>query len=234
MDTYFRHENKYIIDACQAAILEARAKAILKSDINADDKGSYLIKSLYFDNYDNESFYDTENGYDNRTKYRIRYYGSDTSFIKLEKKSKVHGMTHKESCRISIEQCKIFMQGQIPAINEGLPEKTHALFLDMYLKNLIPKVIVIYEREPFIYPIGNVRVTFDRNLASSNNLHLFLNKITTMRPIFQSGESLMEVKWDELLPDYIYDQLQLGSLQRTNFSKYYLCRRYNCLGGLRI
>ena len=34
----------------------------------------------------------------------------------------------------------------------------------------------------------------------------------------------------EPLPDYLKELLQLGSLQRTTFSKYYLCRKYT-LGG---
>ena len=37
---------------------------------------------------------------------------------------------------------------------------------------------------------------------------------------------LMEVKFDEYLPDYIYRALNLGTLQQTAFSKYYLCRRF--------
>ncbi len=234
MSTDYRHENKYRIDSCQAAILEARVKAVLKPDVNADGDGSYIIKSLYFDDYDNDSYFDTEDGYDDRVKYRIRYYGDDTSFIRLEKKCKVHGMTRKETCRITREQCRVFMRGQVPVITGDLPSKTQELFLDMRLNNMIPKVIVVYEREPFVYAPGNVRITFDKNLESSNDISSFLDGITTMRPVLRKGESLMEVKWDELLPGFIFDQLQLESLQQTNFSKYYLCRRYNCVGGLRI
>lgn len=39
------------------------------------------------------------------------------------------------------------------------------------------------------------------------------------------GQGLLEVKYDELLPDYIYEALQLGNMRQTTFSKYYLCRR---------
>jgi hypothetical protein len=38
---------------------------------------------------------------------------------------------------------------------------------------------------------------------------------------------LMEVKFDEFLPDYIYRALMLDNLQQTAFSKYYLCRKYS-------
>ena len=36
----------------------------------------------------------------------------------------------------------------------------------------------------------------------------------------------MEVKFDEYLPDVIYSGLNLGVLQQTAYSKYYLCRKF--------
>ena len=45
-----------------------------------------------------------------------------------------------------------------------------------------------------------------------------------LRPILQTGRGVLEVKWDELLPSWLYASLQLDGLQWTNFSKYYLCR----------
>ena len=46
------------------------------------------------------------------------------------------------------------------------------------------------------------------------------------RPIMPAGWHLMEVKFDEYLPDFIYRSLNLGQLQQTAFSKYYLCRKH--------
>ena len=40
------------------------------------------------------------------------------------------------------------------------------------------------------------------------------------------GQQLLEVKFDEYLPDFIYRSLALNSLSQTAFSKYYLCRKY--------
>ena len=40
------------------------------------------------------------------------------------------------------------------------------------------------------------------------------------------GQHLMEVKFDEYLPDFIYRSLNLGVLQHTAYSKYYLCRKF--------
>lgn len=50
-------------------------------------------------------------GVNNREKFRIRYYGSDTSFMRLEKKSKIGGLCSKESTPITAEECRRIMDG---------------------------------------------------------------------------------------------------------------------------
>jgi len=82
-----------------------------------------------------------------------------------------------------------------------------------------------YERTPFIYKTGNVRVTFDRNIRATSKTRKFLEPVLCARPVMQKGMQLLEVKYDELLPDYIYSQLQLNDLQLTANSKYYAARR---------
>ena len=100
------------------------------------------------------------------------------------------------------------------------------------MKNLLPKVIVSYERIPYIYQVGNVRVTFDRHITASNEVSRFLMGDYNRRPILPQGESVMEVKWDEIMPQFIKEYMQLDSLQWCTFSKYYLCRKYNTNGGI--
>ena len=234
MEKKYRHEYKYQIHAGQAAILDMRAAMLMHSDTHTDGDGTYLIKSLYFDDYHDSCYRENEDGYNLRAKYRIRYYNNDTSCIRLEKKSKVNGMTRKDSCLITREQCEEFMAGQIPRVTSDMPKMMQMLFTEMRLKSLIPKVIVIYERKPYVYSIGNVRVTFDRNILSSGDILHFLDEEVVSRPIMQKGECVMEVKWDELLPEHIKNHLSLDSLQWTSFSKYSLCRKYDSYGGINI
>lgn len=234
MSTKYRHEYKYIMTSLQAAIVESRVSMLMQADSHTGSTGTYLIKSLYFDDYKDSCFYENENGCDNRSKFRIRYYNDDISCIRLEKKSKRNGMTCKESCLLTLEMCHTFMEGKIPDVTADMPPMMQALFTEMRLRSLIPKIIVIYERMPFVYPIGNVRVTFDRNLASSNAITDFLDPVITSRPILPKGESILEVKWDELLPDHIQSHLSLEDLQWSSCSKYYFCRKYDCHGGLKI
>ena len=234
MSTEFRHEYKYVLDMQQSRILEMRVRNLIPHDRNATKDGMYAIHSLYFDDYQDSCFYENEAGVNVRSKYRIRYYNNDCSYISLEKKSKVNGMTKKESCRITEEQCRQFMMGKIPEIHTSMSEKMQKLFSEMRCKNMIPKVIVHYDRAPYVYEIGNVRITFDRNIESSNDFVHFLDGTKVNRPILAVGESIMEVKWDEILPEFIEKGIALNELQWSSFSKYYLCRKYNCYGGIKI
>lgn len=229
----YRHEYKYMIDVKQEQILRIKAGGLMALDKYAKDLGGYRITSLYFDDSDNSCFYENENGTDPRSKFRIRYYNNDSRYLKLEKKSKRNGMTLKESCNITPEECLQMMRGDIPLVTDKTGEMAAKLFLEMRLRKLLPKVIVSYDRIPFVYKTGNVRVTFDKNLTASGDIAGFLREDFARRPIMNTGESILEVKWDEVLPSHIKEYMMLEYLQWTAFSKYYLCRKYNLYGGLK-
>ena len=77
-------------------------------------------------------------------------------------------------------------------------------------------------------------MTFDECISSSNSVRKFLEKDIDLRPVMEKGQGILEMKWDEFFPDYLKKRLELDSLRWSSFSKYYLCRRYNAYGGIRI
>ena len=86
-----------------------------------------------------------------------------------------------------------------------------------------PKIIVAYERTAYVHPSGNVRITFDRNIMGSRELNSFFDgHLSGLIPVLPTGYHVLEVKYDEMLPDVIAKQLEIGNLRRTAFSKYYL------------
>ena len=88
MKTYkYRHEIKYKISNSAAEVLKQKLSLILKKDKNAFyEDGSYIIKSLYFDDRDSSSYYEKLDGVLYRKKYRIRIYNDNDTFIRLEKR----------------------------------------------------------------------------------------------------------------------------------------------------
>ena len=222
----FRHEMKYVISAAQLPLLKSRIAPIMHLDPHAGSDGIYNIRSLYFDDYCNRCYYENENGTDPREKFRIRIYNHSSQRITLECKRKERGKTLKTACPLTIEQTQQLIRGIPLPDSEALPPLLRKLLLQMRTRMLRPVVIVEYERIPYVYKNGNVRVTFDTNVSSSSCITEFLSGDLPKRPIMPAGQHLMEVKFDEYLPDYIYRNLNLGLLQQTAYSKYYLCRKF--------
>lgn len=222
----YRHELKYLISAAELEMLRNRVNHLLPTDSHAGSDGSYTIRSLYFDDYENRCFYENENGTDPREKFRIRIYNHCTDRITLECKRKERGKTHKTSCPLTEEQTRQLMAGNpLPNIGQQ-PPLLQKLTLQMMTRRLRPVVIVEYERIPFVYKNGNVRITLDTNIGSSSEVEKFLDPHISTRPVLPVGQQLLEVKYDEYLPDFIYRSLMLPSLRQTAFSKYYICRKY--------
>jgi SPX domain protein involved in polyphosphate accumulation len=222
----YRHEHKYVISAAQIPLLKSRIAILMKPDPHARADGIYNIRSLYFDDYSNRCYYENENGTDPREKFRIRIYNHSADRITLECKRKERGKTLKTSCPLTLEQTRMLMQGKFFLAKPTDHPLLHQMLLEMRTHMLRPVVIVEYDRIPFVYKQGNVRVTFDTNISTSSDVLGFLDEQIPKRPIMPAGQQLMEVKFDEFLPDFIYRNLNLNQLQPTAYSKYYLCRKH--------
>lgn len=223
----FRHEFKYLCTDAQLAILRTRLMGLMAKDSHVGPDGVYHIKSLYFDDCNDCCFWENEDGVAPREKYRIRIYENSDARISLECKRKENDKIHKTSCRLTMEQFEYLAYGKGEIAFDSLPPLAQKLQVLRMTTGMIPKVIVEYERTPYVYKNGNVRITFDRNITSSSQVDQFFNAEVKKRPILPAGMQLLEVKYDEYLPDPIYHALMLDNMQRTNFSKYYLCRKYS-------
>lgn len=223
----FRHEFKYICSYGQLRMLQVRLTGLISPDPHAGKDGVYNIRSLYFDDYYDRCLKENEAGTDPREKFRIRIYNHKSDRISLELKRKVRGKTQKLSCPLTEEQCRTLMAGELPLTDKDTPAVLRKLCLLMQTSLMRPKVIVEYDRVPYVYPQGNVRVTLDENIRASGRTELFLEDQIPLRPIMPAGQHILEVKYDEYLPDFIYRAVQLENLRQTAFSKYYLCRKYN-------
>lgn len=220
----FRHEIKHEINALDAMVIRQRLRAVAKSDSHAAN-GSYQIRSLYFDNPEDKALREKQDGINRREKFRIRYYNGDTSLIHLEKKQKINGLTSKESVVLTKEEAWAIAQGNYSLIASSPYNLTMELYSKIRSQGLMPKTIVDYTREPFVYAPGNVRITLDYDIRTGLDCTDFLNPDCVTVP---AGEPviIMEVKWDAFLPDIIRDALQLPGRRAGAYSKYAACRIY--------
>lgn len=223
METY-RHEIKYVCTAAQIEDIKMRLSAVAAIDKNAHN-GSYIIRSIYFDDYYNSSYYDNESGVDPREKWRIRIYNGDDSRILLECKRKESGKVNKKSDIISLNEFYDILQGKLDSYKFDSRKVFNRFKILTEIKLLRPVVIVQYKRFPFICDEGNVRITLDCDISSSCDFGNFFSDKLYLQPIQSKYRQLLEVKYDELLPDEIYNVTQLKNMLQQSFSKYYLCRK---------
>ena len=219
----YRNEWKYLVTDADLAVLEPRLKALMELDKHQAG-GAYAVRSLYFDDVYDSCLAENEAGVDDRRKFRLRLYNADSGRIQLELKEKRRGFTHKESCLVSAEDCIKICDGRQPPVGLGTPRPISLLAIAMATRLLRPRAVVEYQRTAFVGRAGNVRVTFDRNIAASGCVDAFLGPWLPMTPILPPHRQVLEVKFDEFLPDPVAQALELGWLQRTAFSKYYLGR----------
>lgn len=219
----YRVEKKYLISDLQIVSLISRLEQYIAYDSHTD-RSSYLIRSLYFDDNIDSCLLENEMGIDNREKFRIRTYNNDSSRISLEMKSKRHGYTHKESEIISKEECLTYMSGRIPPLKKENGFLMKKLYAKAMTTQFMPVEIVEYERTAFVEPNGNVRITFDRNISGSRKIDAFFDESIPLIPVLPSNQHILEVKYDELLPDYLSQILDTGELAQTSYSKYYYAR----------
>lgn len=220
----YRHEWKYEISHTDLLVLRKRLSSVFQKDSHAIN-GTYEIRSIYFDNIENKALHEKIDGVNIREKFRIRYYNNDTSYIKLEKKYKVNNLCLKSNAVITKEQAQAIIDGDYNwMIQSGVP-LINELYSKIMKQGLSPKTIVDYTREPFLFTPGNVRITLDYNMRTGILCTDFLNPQCITVPA-GNAPMILEVKWDEFLPDIVRDIIQIHHCRAGTFSKYAACRIY--------
>ncbi|WP_341322819.1 polyphosphate polymerase domain-containing protein [Solibacillus sp. FSL H8-0523] len=220
----FRHEMKYYINYFEMAPLVSRISQVMPMDKHALTTEGYNIRSLYFDGVHDHAIYDKNEGIFGREKYRIRIYNGSDDVINLERKSKYGDFIAKESARLSRAEYDAILAGHY----DLLAQRNEPLIKDFYqalrYRLFTPRVIVDYIRAAYTYGPGNVRVTFDKELkAGVNGIDLFDDRII-YENILYPEQLVLEVKFDQFLPDVIRKLVQPERLVRSSISKYVLCR----------
>ncbi|PKM60262.1 polyphosphate polymerase domain-containing protein [Acetobacterium malicum] len=222
----FRHEHKHYINYLDYLILRSKLRAVMQPDVNTNEDGEYHIRSLYFDNYRDVALQDKISGINYREKFRIRCYNKDFTFINLEKKSKINGLCAKIKAEITKPQVEAILARD----TKWMATSTEPLVVELYSKmksgQLQPKTIVDYNREAFVYRPGNVRVTIDRDIRTGLfNTELFNPDLPTI--VTGDQQMLLEVKYDNFIPEVIANLIQLDGRRQTAFSKYAASRIYS-------
>ncbi len=222
----FRHELKYYINFIEYHKLRSRLEKVLKRDSYSGVDGHYHIRSLYFDDENNSSLFEKQAGILTRKKFRIRIYNLSDKVIKLEKKERVGNFIRKESATLNSDDCSSIINGDVDFLKDSTNSLLRQLFIQIKHNNFRPNVLVDYLREAYISDISNIRITFDKDLRNGlTNTDLFSKSVPMILSLDEPW-MILEVKFDNFLPDYIKNILQLRSQQRYAISKFAICKKF--------
>ena len=226
-----RKENKFFLTDANLLDVENRLKSLMHVDEH--QKGdSYLIRSIYYDSPNDVCMTENRAGISYREKYRIRAYNASSEHISAEVKIRYRDTISKWNLPLSKTEYEQLLQKEnyhfLVAAMEAPSEKCRKA-AKKYVEKIAgehyrPKVIVEYERCAYVYEPCNVRITIDRNLTASKNMELFFEPDICGKKVLPPGTQVLEIKYDEFLPEEIRDLLNGLHLQRSSCSKYCLCR----------
>lgn len=219
-----RHELKYFISQGEYAALRGRLQPFLALDKHTVDPLGYHIRSLYFDDMYDTAMVEKLSGQQRRNKYRVRIYGLSDAMITMERKSKFDAYISKTAARLTRAQFEAMLAGDYaPLLRTGDP-----LLIEVFARRravlLRPAVVVDYLREAYVYAPGNVRLTFDKNIRAGFGGYDIFSADMPTSPVLESGQMVMEVKYDDFLPALVRDLLRPVTGELCAASKYVLCR----------
>lgn len=222
----YRHELKYLLYQSDYAMLKLRVAGLLERDSNVNAQGLYTVRSLYFDDFYNSAYNEKEMSIFLRQKYRIRLYNQSRDVIHLERKMKYNNYVDKMTAPLSPTEVMQIVQGDYDFLRKSKAQLLNILYYEIMTKVLRPRIIIDYEREPFVLDAGTVRITFDRNIrASVDNFDLFCPDLAMMETL-ETGFLIMEIKYTEFLPNMIRKILPTSAVDYSSISKYFLgCER---------
>lgn len=238
----YRKEYKYIVGDDVLLDVRNRISSIMRIDSHQTGD-HYDIRSIYFDSDSYTCYRENAAGISTREKYRIRTYNHSSDKISAEIKIRHRDTISKMATDISPDLYETLVfggpQATVEALNRAIREARSSAgeaaadtqkvrVLEKYLarfatENYRPACIVGYERCAYVYDIGNVRITFDRNIYGSREYDRVFEDDLSGRPALTNNLHVLEIKYDEFLPEEIRYILGGLGLERSACSKYALC-----------
>lgn len=213
--TMKRYEVKYILNQAQTEFL----KKELVGHMELDQYGLTSIASIYYDTPDYRLIRTSIEKPPFKEKIRLRSYGLSKPGGKvfLELKRKAYGIVYKRRVVTTEDSVNRFFsyQGNITADGQIAREITY--FRDYYQK-LVPAILIIYDREAYFQPNGDLRLTLDHNPRYRTN---DLNLTTSMegKNLLPQGSTILEIKVQEAMPLWLTSILSKGQIYKSSFSK---------------
>jgi hypothetical protein len=212
-----RAEHKFLITIDEYLKLRFQLAQSMALDVHSDANTSeYHLHSVYFDDQYDSRVFEKADGLEYHQKYRLRKYGNGST--RLEYKTKIGTMTNKRSLWVDQELEQAILTRDYSVLYRYRHEELiEDLIIRMKLDDLKPMIVIDYDREAFVYPEGDVRITFDKVLTARryDQPEVFNKKL------YEPKIMMLEVKYTGILPDFIRAMVFQKNHQPVSFSKYF-------------
>ena len=233
-----RYEFKYFLKKNIADEIKSHVSKFMNLDkfANLGAEKTYFVRSIYFEDSFNSNFEEKINGYRIRKKFRLRYYkkGLDKGPIFLETKGRNLERTYKIRAKLNLNDLEIINQKKsVYDLAKKYPNSVPVrdFVFESFKKNLQPKILIDYERQPFINKHGlYFRLTFDKNLSCVKLENKIENSLLNNSIECKSGLTILEVKFERSIPLWFHRIIQSYNLRRQSISKFVLGMCYAKLG----
>lgn len=222
VENYWRFELKYRLTFEQYLKVKNAIFPYIRYDsfTEAVPEHRYLVRSLYFDSLDYQSYNEKLGGDNFRYKFRIRTYCKTLdcdAAIRAEIKLRRGGKTEKYGAMVTPDSYCHFMK-HYHWDCEGNPVLIE-FERNLHAHVLRPKVLVEYHREGFrSRDKEDIRVTFDHSVRSAQTKSLFPQ--TAFFRQHYPHHVILEVKHRDQPPDWLSTIVQNQGLKLETNSKY--------------
>lgn len=230
-----RLEYKYLVPNELLPKLRAMITPFVEVDKYVVDSGlrGYTVRSVYFDTFALDFYYEKMAGLKMRKKIRLRGYNDYTerSIVFLEIKRKRGRFVAKNRAPVVYEHIKdIFISSDVErfiSASKGSPnalEDTRRFLFYVHGASLRPTVLIIYEREAYHSKFNpSLRITFDKNIRSS--IYPSIDALFSEDEILHSipARFVLEVKFCGGLPLWLKSSIAALGLRQMALSKYVIC-----------
>jgi SPX domain protein involved in polyphosphate accumulation len=221
-----RYELKYIVPLAKVDAIAADLESMTEPDEYGGADG-YRVLSLYYDSPTFDFFWAKIEGIKFRRKLRLRIYpGDDVSSVTegmVEIKQRINRTVQKRRVKLPLEQAELLCRGvlerdNLDALDQQVASEVQYMVRAMHLR---PTAITAYRRRAFVgglYDAG-LRVTFDTHVGGRT--HALKVDHDAQNHLFLPPDwSIMEVKVNDAVPDWVTSLLARHNCQLRRVSKY--------------
>lgn len=214
-----RVETKHLISMAGKLYLVEELKKILSEDIYGEN-GYYNVRSLYFDNENNQDYIDKLENVPIRKGIRLRIYTPMDKTAKLEIKRKNGENQQKLSLKIKKYDAIEIINKNYEVLKKYSDPVANELYQVMTEENYRPVTVVNYHRKAFDSRTLGVRITIDSNITYNNYEFNIFDENLPLYNLSSVGENVLEIKLENGMPEILEDSLNKVDKIGKPVSKY--------------